>query len=703
MKCRILHESNHRMRLHIMRCRMTLGQADILEYYLKDKDFVQSVKVYDRTGDVVVKYAGKSQRDRIVAAMASFSYEDKKAIALVPDHTGRALSRQYEDKLWLTVLGKGFRTLFFPRPLEIAWTIAQSVRYIYRGVKCLLHGRIEVPVLDASAITASMLRGDFRTAGSVMFLLGIGDLLEEWTRRKSIDDLARSMALKVDRVWLKTEGEDVQVPIGNVKAGDHVVVRTSEVVPLDGKVIEGDAMVNQSSMTGEPVPVEKHVGGVVFAGTVVESGECVIEVTKESGFGKYDQIVRMIEDSERLKSATEAKAYHMADRLVPYSLIGTGVSYLITRNLNRALSFLMVDFSCALKLSMPLAVLSAIREAGDNDISIKGGKFMEAVADADTIVFDKTGTLTHATPRLEKIYTFDGTDEMYALKVAACLEEHFPHSVANAVVEEAKRRGIEHREMHSKVQYVVAHGIASLIGDKKVIIGSHHFVFEDEGATVDEAEREKFDSIPDQYSLLYMAYDGRVKAVLCIADPVREEAPAVIDALHELGISKICMMTGDSARTARAVAKQLKLDEFHAEVLPEDKAGFIRKEHEAGRKVIMIGDGINDTPALSEADAGVAISAGAAIAREVADITIKADDLWRIVTLRSLSMALMRRINRNYRTIISFNMLLIALGVAGVLAPATSAMLHNGSTILIGLNSMTDLEKDDQKKAEQHI
>lgn len=698
MRCTILHESDHRMRVRCFPSILTMKEADVLEYYLLNQDFVEKVKVHERTGAVMITFRGKKDREKIVKALAEFAFDDVKAVALVPEHTGRALNHEYEDKLWGRILGRLFRRIFFPAPLAIAWTVCESVPFIWKGIKTLAKGKLEVPVLDAAAITASMIRADFNTAGSVMFLLGLGDLLEEWTHRKSVDDLARSMSLKVDRVWLKTEGEDIQVPVSSVKAGDRIVIRTSEIIPLDGKVIEGEATVNQASMTGESVPVVKEPGGYVYAGTVVEEGECIVEVTKTIGSGKYDQIVRMIEDSEKLKSTTETKAYHMADRLVPWSLGGTLVSYLITRNIDRALSFLMVDFSCALKLSMPLAVLSALREAGEADISVKGGKFMEAIAEAKTIVFDKTGTLTHAEPKLVKIVPFDGTDEELALKIAACLEEHYPHSVANAVVKAAQERGIEHREMHTKVQYVVAHGISSEIDGEKIVIGSAHFVFEDEGCTINEDEREKFDAIPAEYSHLYLAYGGKLKAVLCIFDPVREEVPGVIDQLHSLGIDRICMMTGDSRRTAEAVARKLNIDEFHAEVLPEDKAAFIKREHEAGRKVIMIGDGINDTPALSESDCGIAIAAGAAIAKEVADVTVKADDLYRLVYLRRLSMALMGRINRNYRTIISFNMMLIALGVAGILPPATSALLHNGSTILIGLHSMTNLLEDKEKR-----
>ena len=698
MKCRILHESAGRMRVHMSAYRMSPHQADLLEYYLRDLAFIRDVKVYDRTGDAVILFE-KGCRDRVCGALSRFDYETEEERALVPDHTGREVGKVYEEKLVAAVLGRGFRQLFFPAPLRMAWTAAASVRFIAAGLQCLLKGKLEVSVLDAAAITASMLRGDFKTAASVMFLLRVGEILEEWTHKKSVDDLARSMSLKVDRVWMKTEGEDVLVPVKSVKEGDLIIVHTSNVIPLDGIVDEGEMTVNQSSMTGESAPVEKHHGSPVFAGTVVEEGECVIRVTKTAGSGKYDQIVRMIEESEKLKSGTETRAFHLADRLVPYSLGGTLLTYLLTRNVNRALAFLMVDFSCALKLSMPLTVLSAIREAGTRDISVKGGKFLEAVSQADTIVFDKTGTLTYASPRAAAIVPFGDNDETEVLRLAACLEEHFPHSIANAVVEEALVRNVRHDEMHSRVEYIVAHGISSHVGGKKTVIGSYHFVFEDEKCSIPEGEEEKFRNIPDEYSHLYLAVDGVLAAVILIFDPLREEAAEVIDCLHAMGISRICMMTGDNERTARVIAKGLNIDEFHAEVLPADKAAFIRKEHELGRKVIMVGDGVNDTPALSEADAGIAISDGAAIAREVADITIASDSLYQLLILRRLSDLMMKRIGRNYRTIISFNMMLIALGVAGVLTPALSSLLHNTSTIFIGLQSMTDLmEKEEEQK-----
>lgn len=672
---------------------MSMDQADILEYYLKNLPYVQDVRVYDETGDALITYRKTTEyRGRLLEALCSFSYRDPDAIALVPEQTGRALNHQYQEKLAVTIAGRYVRKLFLPLPVQIAWTAVRSVKFIWKGICCLLHGKLQVPVLDASAILASMLMGDFDTASSVMWLLDIGDLLEEWTHKKSIGDLARSMSLKVDKVWMKAaDGQDVLVNVSDVNPGDCIRVRTSNVIPLDGIVAEGEMSVNQASMTGESVPVVKTKGGYVYAGTVVEEGECVIEVTKKAGSGKYDQIVHMIEESEKLKSNTEARAFHLADSLVPYSLGLTALVYLLTGNVARAMASLMVDFSCALKLSMPLSVLSAIREAGSYDISVKGGKFLEAVAQADTVVFDKTGTLTHATPTVVDLVTFGGEEENHALQIAACLEEHFPHSIANAVVAEARRRGIRHEEMHTEVKYVVAHGIASEISGKRAVIGSYHFVFEDEKCTVDPQEQDKLDALPPQYSHLYLAIDGRLRAVLCIFDPLRREAPDVIRALHELGISKVCMMTGDNEKTSEAVAKALCIDEFHAEVLPEDKAAFIRREHEKGRTVIMVGDGVNDTPALSEADVGVAVSDGAAIAREVADITISAADLYQIVVLRRLSGELMKRIDSNYRFIIGFNALLIALGIGGILQPATSALLHNTSTLVTGVKSMTDL------------
>lgn len=701
MKCRILHETSRRMRVHILRSRMTLEQADLLEYYLLDKPFITEVKVNDRTGNAIIFYTpGMDARQMVIEALQVFSYEDEQAAALVPEHTGRALNRRYEARLVLTVLGHGFRILFFPDLIRKVWIVCNSIRFITHGLRSLSRGKLEVSVLDASAITASILRGDFSTASSVMFLLRIGEILEEWTHRKSVDDLARSMSLKVDRVWLRSESGDILADVRSVKAGDHILVRTSNVIPLDGKVMEGEITVNQSSMTGESVPVAKSAGGYVYAGTVVEEGDAVIEVTKTAGSGKYDQIVRMIEESEKLKSNTETRAFHLADRLVPYSLGGTLLTWLITRNLNKALSFLMVDFSCALNLSMPLSVLSAIREAGECNITVKGGKFLEAAAQADTIVFDKTGTLTHATPKVVEIVTFNGSDESECLRIAACLEEHYPHSIANAVVDEASRRGLEHAEMHSRVQYVVAHGISSSINGKKALIGSYHFIFEDEGCRIPEGEEEKLNALSPAYSHLFLALDGLLIAVLCIFDPLREEAPAVIDRLHALGVGHICMMTGDNMRTAESIARSLRIDEFQAEVLPDEKAAFIRAKRAEGHTVMMIGDGVNDTPALSEADVGIAISDGAAIAREVADITISSESLYRLLILRRLSTQLMRRIRFHYRFIISFNAMLIALGVLGILPPASSALLHNGSTILTGLRSMTDLLDKNEKEEE---
>lgn len=685
--------------MHIVRTRMTLEQADLLEYYLRDKSFITDVKVNDRTGDAIIFYVpGPDHREQVITALSSFSYEDEKAAALVPEHTGRALNRKYEEKLVMMILRRGFRRLFFPIPLRRVMITFRSLRFIMKGLRSLMRGRIEVSVLDACAITVSMLRGDYSTASSVMFLLRVGEILEEWTHRKSVDDLARSMSLQVDRVWLKSEHGEVLADVRSVKVGDQIIVRTSNVIPLDGKVIEGEITVNQASMTGESVPVAKSEGGYVYAGTVVEEGDAVIEVTKISGTGKYDQIVRMIEESEKLKSNTETRAFHLADRLVPYSLGGTLLTWLITRNLNKALSFLMVDFSCALNLSMPLSVLSAIREAGECDITVKGGKFLEAAAKADTVVFDKTGTLTHATPEVVEIITFGGADETECLRLAACLEEHYPHSIANAVVNEAEKRGIIHEEMHSKVQYVVAHGISSSVNGKKALIGSYHFVFEDEGCTVPEGEEDKLSALSPAYSHLYLALDGSLIAVLCVFDPLRAEASDIVDQLHALGISKVCMMTGDNLRTAEAIAATLNIDEFHAEVLPDDKASFIKAERALGHTVMMIGDGVNDTPALSEADVGIAISDGAAIAREVADITISSDSLYRLLVLRKISTQLMRRINTHYNFILSFNAMLIALGVLGVLPPASSALLHNGSTILTGLRSMTDLLPDKEKE-----
>ena len=699
MKCKILHESPGRMRIRTLCGAMSLRQADILEAYLKKVDGAKSVKVYDRTGDAVICYAGS--RDAMLHALAVFSYARSEELA--PEHSSRALNREFEDKLVFTVLRRAGNQLFLPAPIRTAIAIFRSAKYIKAGLTSLLHGRLTVSVLDATAVTVSMVRGDFATAGSVMFMLRLGEILEEWTHKKSVADLAGAMSLNVDKVWLKADGTEVLVPIGEVKAGDCIVVRTGGMIPLDGKVIDGEATVNQASITGESMPVPKGPGSYVYAGTVAEEGECVIQVEKAVGGGRYDRIVKMIEESEKLKSTAEDKASRLADRLVPYTLGGTALTYLLTRNTMKALAVLMVDFSCALKLSMPIAVLSAMRESSGYHISVKGGRFMEAVANADTVVFDKTGTLTYATPTVAKVVSFDGYSASEMLRLAACLEEHYPHSMANAVVEEARRLGLDHKEYHSQVEYVVAHGISSSVEDKKVIIGSAHFVFEDEGCVVPEGEEEKFNALPEEYSHLYLCIAGRLAAVICIADPLRKEAKAAIEALHACGISKVVMMTGDNRKTAQAVAREVGVDQFFAEVLPEDKANFVRQEKAAGRKVIMIGDGVNDTPALSEADVGIAINTGAAIAREIADVTIASEDLFELVTLRQLSQQLMRRIHRNYRFIVSFNCMLIALGVAGVIQPTTSALLHNASTLGISLDSMTDLLKKEQPSEKQDV
>ena len=678
---------------------MSLRQADILEAYLKKVDGAKSVKVYDRTGDAVICYAGS--RDAMLHALAVFSYARSEELA--PEHSSRALNREFEDKLVFTVLRRAGNQLFLPSPIRTAIAIFRSAKYIKAGLTSLLHGRLTVSVLDATAVTVSMVRGDFATAGSVMFMLRLGEILEEWTHKKSVADLAGAMSLNVDKVWLKADGTEVLVPIGDVKAGDCIVVRTGGMIPLDGKVVNGEATVNQASITGESMPVPKGPGSYVYAGTVAEEGECVIQVEKAVGSGRYDRIVKMIEESEKLKSTAEDKASRLADRLVPYTLGGTALTYLLTRNAMKALAVLMVDFSCALKLSMPIAVLSAMRESSGYHISVKGGRFMEAVANADTVVFDKTGTLTYATPTVAKVVSFDGYSASEMLRLAACLEEHYPHSMANAVVEEARRLGLDHKEYHSQVEYVVAHGISSSVEDKKVIIGSAHFVFEDEGCVVPAGEEEKFNALPEAYSHLYLCIAGRLAAVICIADPLRKEAKSAIEALHACGISKVVMITGDNRKTAQAVAREVGVDQFFAEVLPEDKANFVRQEKAAGRKVIMIGDGVNDTPALSEADVGIAINTGAAIAREIADVTIASEDLFELVTLRQLSQQLMRRIHRNYRFIVSFNCMLIALGVAGVIQPTTSALLHNASTLGISLDSMTDLLKKEQPSEKQDV
>ena len=696
MKCVILHESKGRIRIHAALKHMTFAQADKLQYYLLSLGFVTDAKVYERTCDAVINYSG--DRQDVISALARFSMEHTEVA--VPDHTGRELNAEFEDRLITTIIKYFTKKLIFPFWLRTAINIIKSIRYISKGINSLLHGRLDVAVLDATSISVSMLRADFSTAGSIMFLLTIGDILEEWTHKKSVDDLARTMSLNIEKAWIRTAaGQEVLVPLNKIGIGDLVIVRTGCMIPLDGKVAEGEAMINQSSMTGESIPVHKSVGSYVYAGTAVEEGECIVRVEKEFGSGRYDRIITMIEESEKLKSDVENKAASIADGLVPYSLGGTVLTYLLTRNVTKALSVLMVDFSCALKLVMPITMLSAMKEAGQHGMTVKGGKFLETVADADTIIFDKTGTLTYAQPKVVSVVPFGGRNEDDMLRIAACLEEHYPHSMANAVVEEARLRGLDHEEMHSKVEYVVAHGISSEVNGEKVVIGSYHFTFQDEGCVLPDGEQERFDALPNEYSHLYMAIGGIISAVICIDDPLREEAADVIRQLKELGISKVVMMTGDSERMARSVAGRVKVDEYHAEVLPEDKAAFVQAEHEKGRKVIMIGDGVNDSLALSEADVGIAINDGAAIAREIADITISADDLYSLVIMRRLSLVLMQRIKSSYYRIIGFNFSLIVLGVLGVFTPAVSALLHNTSTVLFSMYGMTNLlpESDDEK------
>ena len=699
MKCRIKAQSSGRIRVHAEISSMSLQEADILEYYLRNVSGVGTVKVYDRTCDAVIQYSGN--RDDVIQALARFSFNDENAKALVPEHTSREESRYYQNRLITYIFRRYAKMLILPHDIRLAITIWHAIGYAVEGLKALASRNLNVAVLDATAITASILQDDHDTASSVMFLLGIGDILEEWVRRKSISDLAGMMSLNVDKVWLCTEEGEVLAPASEIKAGDVIVVRTGNMIPLDGKVISGEAMVNQASMTGESMPVRKTEGSYVYGGTVIEEGECRFVVDKASGSGRYDRIVKMIEESEKLKSETEAKAANLADRLVPYSLLGTGLSYALTRNVQTAMAFLMVDYSCALKLTMPLAVMSAMKESSRYSISVKGGKFLEAVAEADTIVFDKTGTLTYADPKVVKVIPFNGYDEDEMLRLAACLEEHYPHSIANAVVEEARRRDLHHEERHTTVEYVVAHGITSTIDEHKASIGSYHFIFEDEKAEIAEADKPAFAELPEEYSLLYLALDGRLAAVLCIADPLRENAGDVIGQLREAGLKNIVMMTGDSERTAAHIAAQAGLDHFIAEVLPEQKAEFIREQKLAGHKVIMIGDGVNDSPALSEADVGIAVNSGAAIAREIADITIEADDLSTLLILRKIAQAMMRRIHRDYRVIIAFNSLLIALGAGGIITPSTSATMHNMSTLAISLYNMTDLLKKPAGQSEE--
>ena len=690
MKFYIKHESRGRIRIHLAQKRMSSVQAETLLYYLQNQKQVSFAKVYDRTGDAVICYQG--ERSAILRIVQTFHYEKVELPTGLVESSGRELNKEYQEKLISKVIYHFGRKWFLPAPIRTAYTAVISVKYIWKGIQTLAKGKIEVPVLDATAIGVSMLRGDYGTAGSVMFLLGVGELLEEWTHKKSVGDLARSMSLNVGKVWLKKDGQEILVPSEKIVPGDEVVVHMGNLVPFDGEVSGGEGMVNQASLTGESVPVRRTLGSVVYAGTVLEEGELTILVKQTGGSSRYEKITAMIEESEKLKSGLESKAEHLADRLVPYSLGGTALTYLLTRNATKALSILMVDFSCALKLAMPISVLSAIREANQHKITVKGGKFLEAVADADTIVFDKTGTLTKAQPTVAEVVSFSETkspDEL--LRIAACLEEHFPHSMAKAVVDAAREKHLDHEEMHSKVEYIVAHGISTTIEGKKAVIGSYHFVFEDENSVIPKGMEEKFSRLPAEYSHLYLAIEGVLAAVICIEDPLRPEAAEIVRQLKKAGLKKIVMMTGDSERTAKAIAKKVGVDEYYAEVLPEDKANFVEKEKAEGRKVIMIGDGINDSPALSAADVGIAISEGAEIAREIADITVAADDLAEILVLRMLSNRLMKRIHRNYRFIVTFNAGLILLGVGGILQPTTSALLHNTSTLYIGLKSMGNL------------
>lgn len=691
MKFTIKHESRGRMRVHMEQYRMTYEQADTLLYVIHNHRNVTFVKVYDRTADAVIEYVG--DREQIIELLRHFHYESANVPQTVIKTSGRELNNSYQEKLIGSVVWHYSKKLLLPWPIRTALTVGRSIKYIGIGLKCLLQRKIEVPVLDATAITVSLITKDFSTASSIMFLLGIGELLEEWTHKKSVDDLARSMSLNVSKVWLRTpENQEILVESSKIEKGDKVVVHMGNVIPFDGEVLDGDAMVNQASLTGESVPVQRTVGNTVFAGTVVEEGEITVRVKEVEGNNRFDQIVTMIEESEKLKSELEGKAEHYADKLVPWTLGATGLTYLLTRNVTKAMSILMVDFCCALKLAMPISVLSAIREASLYNVTVKGGKFLEAVAEADTIVFDKTGTLTKAHPTVVDVVNFNdeySSDDM--LRVAACLEEHFPHSMAKAVVDAASKKGLSHEEMHTKVEYIVAHGIATSINGKRTVIGSYHFVFEDEKCVVPAGKEPLFESLPLYYSHLYLAIEGKLSAVICIEDPLRDEAAAVVTSLKKAGISKVVMMTGDSERTASVIAKKVGVDEYYAEVLPEDKAAFVEREKAKGRKVIMIGDGINDSPALSAANVGIAISDGAEIAREIADITVGSDDLYQIVTLKYISNALMKRIKSNYRKIVGFNSGLIALGVAGVLPPTTTALLHNGSTILISVNSMKNL------------
>ena len=689
MKFVIKHEIKGRIRIHILQSRMTFEQADTLEYYLSNNKLVTSVKVRERLQDATISYIGS--REDIIKLLTSFKYNNVEIPEVYLQNSGRELNREYWDKLVNKVFLYGANKIFLPNPIRECITLTKSVKYLWNGVRTLASRKIEVPVLDATAIGVSIARNNMNTAGSIMFLLGIGEILEEWTHKKSVDDLARSMSLNVGKVWLCQGEQDILVSTSDVKAGDLVRVHMGNIIPFDGTVVSGEAMVNQASLTGESIPVQKNAEGIVYAGTVLEEGELVIRVDQTNGSSRYEKIVTMIEESEKLKTSMESKASHLADKLVPYTLLGTGLTYALTRNATKALSVLMVDFSCALKLAMPISVLSAIREASLHNITVKGGKYLEAMAEADTIVFDKTGTLTKANPTVVDVVSFNGQDSDELLRIAACLEEHFPHSMAKAVVDAALKKELDHEEMHSKVQYIVAHGISTTIEGKTAVIGSYHFVFEDENCKIPAGEEAKFEALPEEYSHLYLALEGTLAAVICIEDPLREEAADVIKALKKAGISKVVMMTGDSERTAAAIAKRVGVDEYYSEVLPEDKANFITKETEKGRKVMMIGDGINDSPALSAASVGIAVSDGAEIAKEIADITISAESLYEVVALKKISNALLKRIHKNYRSIVGINSGLIVLGVAGVLAPATSALCHNVSTLLISLNSMKNL------------
>ena len=689
MRCKILHESKERMRVHLYRSHMTPFEADRLEYYLDSFDYVKKVSVNERTSNAII-FFDQNRRDEVLSSLSAFDIINTEVA--VPEHTGRELRIEYEDEMFFHIARKVLNRLFLPASVGKLIIILKAIPYIISGLKTLLQGKLEVSVLDATSIGVSLLRGDHATAGSVIFLLKIGELMEEWTHRKSVDDLARAMSLNIDKVWVMADdSQEILVNISDVKVGDNIIVRTGSMIPLDGIVLHGDASVNQAAMTGESAPVHKTTDSLVYAGTVLEEGELIISVQKAQGLGRYDRIVTMIEESEKLKSDTEAHASHLADRLVPYTFGATLLTWLITRNATKATSILMVDFCCALKLSIPIAVLSAMREAGKHKISVKGGKFMEAVADATTIVFDKTGTLTYANPKVHDVITFNGTDADEMLRLAACLEEHYPHSIANAVVKAAEDKNLSHEEKHTKAVYIVAHGISSTIDNQKVCIGSHHFIFEDEGCTIPETEKERFDNLPNEYSHLYMAIGGVLSAVILIEDPIREEAPSVIKKLKNIGFENIVMMTGDSERTAASVASKTGVTRYFSEVLPEDKAAFIKAEHEAGRKVIMVGDGINDSPALSEADVGIAVSTGASIAREIADITISSEDLSALITLKELSSKLMTRIDFNYRAILGFNSFLILMGMLGIFSPTTTSLLHNTSTVALSIRSMTDL------------